>query len=168
MDNKNGGNDRKQVARDEGDDQDSSPQNGNGKHRNKWQNNKKNGKKQRNGNGGNKKDKGGCPFHGSQHPWDKCFGNPDSPNYKPDYELPMPNGLHFHDKKVRFNGGGCVLWEMRMRLIILCATTMRLKIITISRSLVTPNDSKSRLPLVKAMGARRLDELMCGCMDADG
>jgi hypothetical protein len=68
-DNKNGGNDRKRVARDEGDDQDSSLQNGNSKHCNKWQNNQKNGKMQRNGNGGNKKDKGGCPFHGQQEWW---------------------------------------------------------------------------------------------------
>jgi hypothetical protein len=50
-DNKNGGNDRKRAVCDEGNNQDSSLQNGNGKRCNKWHNTKKNGKKQRNGNG---------------------------------------------------------------------------------------------------------------------
>ena len=104
-DKNNGGNDKKRAARDDDDDHETSQSNGNGKRNNKWNNNKKNGKKQRfNGKGGGKNNKDGCPFHGSQHPWGKCFGNPESSNFKADYELPMPTGLRFCDKKVRFNG----------------------------------------------------------------
>jgi hypothetical protein len=111
---RSGGNDKKR-SRDDDDDQDSSSQNGNGKRRGRWNNNKKNGKKQRfnkggngGGNGHNGRQKEGCPFHGTGHSggWDGCFGNPKSKNYREGYELPMPTGLKFRDKKVRFNGQG--------------------------------------------------------------
>ena len=56
--------------------------------------------------GGNRNSNGNCPFH-EGHDWDQCFGNPQSPNYRPDYRLPAARvGNHQRSNSRNQRGGG--------------------------------------------------------------
>ena len=52
------------------------------------------------------KPKKDCPWHKGHHTWYHCFGNPDGPNYKPNYKLPpLPSTLKSGGGSRKNDGG---------------------------------------------------------------